>query len=730
MAKQKPKGWLDKFDDNNIVQSDATRTKNTKNIGIKKGYDQPIGNMLDITLNAPQRQAVRMITGEEQSPSEAMDITNPYGAFAADAILDPTNLVGAGLLGEAAKASTKTGVLSKAYKINPWAFEPNPRSAYRMIGGKEGYLDAINSGEIRAMQNGVYGDAHFNMGVPLNPNRLSPEELLKAGSPGGYKGPYMVERKWADTGWNKNTMTDGFKNNPELLQELKNLGKDKDVWGKYGNLKTNDDAVKLYKEHWLQGYKEVPKKENGGWLEKYNDGGPIQPNYNDSSASAGPDFEGDGTFNKGRDYSPAWGGQFQMGGSMPGAVGFMYARTNDPAPSNGKYAKKTKASAQNGKEMQFYQEGLDFRPKSISKKGSVIKDDRGQWDHPGEITEIGSNQITMQDVPYPVMGVSDTGDTQMMYPNQEYQYNGNSVTEYPMMQDGGILDPLINLGKRAVNYIGGLFDNDEPVAKAAPVKPKLDAYETMLDLGYNSPQGKKLEKQLGIGSTEASEYQKDKNRIKLTTGRFANANVSSRLIDDIAEAAKRSGVPVKDLLTLVARESTFGEDKLGHRGHLAKDEFTSGWNVAEDYKPYDPHRFLADRKVPGINVLKDSGGYIYEVADEKAAREYLKKNPQIIEQYRQKIAATPDIGNKNFFDLSAEFLKKKGIKGYNPGDPNYEKMFKQDYATLKKDKALMNYLKKKNYPFENGGQLKKLDQLTNFTNYNPTQPSGWLEKYQ
>lgn len=40
-----------------------------------------------------------------------------------------------------------------------------------------------------------------------------------------------------------------------------------------------------------------------------------------------------------------------MGGALPGAVGFMYARTQDPAPSNGPYAKKTKASAQDGKEM-------------------------------------------------------------------------------------------------------------------------------------------------------------------------------------------------------------------------------------------------------------------------------------------------------------------------------------------------------------------------------------------
>jgi hypothetical protein len=70
------------------------------------------------------------------------------------------------------------------------------------------------------------------------------------------------------------------------------------------------------------------------------------------------------------------------------------------------------------------------------KQGGIIKDDRGQWAHPGEITEIGSNQITMQGVPYPVLGISDEGDTQMMYPEEEYKFKGKKVTEFPMAKNG------------------------------------------------------------------------------------------------------------------------------------------------------------------------------------------------------------------------------------------------------------------------------------------------------
>jgi hypothetical protein len=102
------------------------------------------------------------------------------------------------------------------------------------------------------------------------------------------------------------------------------------------------------------------------WLDKYENGGEYL-----------------GTTNVGRNYSPAWGGQFQMGGniqppmaganqtlpmyqmggyvypvnyvpqaqmgaSLPGSVGFTYARTGS-TPSEGPYAKKTLPSAQDGR---------------------------------------------------------------------------------------------------------------------------------------------------------------------------------------------------------------------------------------------------------------------------------------------------------------------------------------------------------------------------------------------
>jgi hypothetical protein len=61
-----------------------------------------------------------------------------------------------------------------------------------------------------------------------------------------------------------------------------------------------------------------------------------------------------------------------------------------------------------------------------------VVDNRGQWDHPGKCTMINSNMITMENVPYPLIGVDDTGHTKLMLPNNNYKFPGNMVFEIPL----------------------------------------------------------------------------------------------------------------------------------------------------------------------------------------------------------------------------------------------------------------------------------------------------------
>jgi soluble lytic murein transglycosylase-like protein len=94
-------------------------------------------------------------------------------------------------------------------------------------------------------------------------------------------------------------------------------------------------------------------------------------------------------------------------------------------------------SAQNGQEMKFYQNGLDWKPRSM-REGGITKDNQGYWnpDNWGKPVEIDSNDITMEGVYEPLLGVSDTGDTKLMKPGKNYKFKGKKVREYPVAKLG------------------------------------------------------------------------------------------------------------------------------------------------------------------------------------------------------------------------------------------------------------------------------------------------------
>ena len=62
----------------------------------------------------------------------------------------------------------------------------------------------------------------------------------------------------------------------------------------------------------------------------------------------------------------------------------------------------------------------------------------GQWAYPGEVTIIPSSDITMKGVNYPVLGIDNLGNQQMMMPGGEYTFPGDYVTEIPQMGKGGL----------------------------------------------------------------------------------------------------------------------------------------------------------------------------------------------------------------------------------------------------------------------------------------------------
>jgi len=73
---------------------------------------------------------------------------------------------------------------------------------------------------------------------------------------------------------------------------------------------------------------------------------------------------------------------------------------------------------------------------------NIVQDNEGYRnpENYGKPVQIVSNQsttpISMQGVPFPILAMSDTGELKIMMPGEEHEFEGGSVTELPIAQEG------------------------------------------------------------------------------------------------------------------------------------------------------------------------------------------------------------------------------------------------------------------------------------------------------
>lgn len=476
----------------------------------------------------------------------------------------------------------------------------------------------------------------------------------------------------------------------------------------------------------------MKNNQTNNWLE----------NYNDSKVNFPTGFVGEGISNGPKFNNPAWGGQFQlggniypvnyipqeqMGGNLPGTTGFTYARTQSPAPSNGKYAKKTMASAQNGKEMQYYQNGLDWKPKSISQEGGIIKDDRGQWNHPGEITEISGNTMATHgygDIPLYV--VPDKGKPRLVQPNSGIQKfpGAKKFTEYPIAQDGETFTKNV--------------DNSLQYQKDWMNSPR---YKEMLnkstendwiDRDYAEDRLKNLKELTKSKSYNIRESEDEYGPI----GEEANSNPDTGVINIYKGGRNLPGEEEENLSHEISHKTDNPRlSMIPYRGRLIPQ---SDIDLIKKYKPStykETGAYLratpeGKTQIEKYNLLSQKDiNYKTEPTETRARlnviRQYAKEN-NIYDPFTQKI--TPKAYEKLFknkellpqgaLDLRSIYTKDELIDLLNTVSQNDNKDDYQNIAVAK------NGLRQ-----EQKG-LVNLDQLTNWSNYNTKQSGGWLDSFK
>ena len=254
------RGFLEKYRDKIVEEN--------KDAGLLGAI---IGTPLSAITSLPQLAATYAITGKVERPSEAMDIQNPYGAMAVDAIADPSNWIGAGEL-TALGRLTKEQALAKLAKM-PTSIAPELRKGLRTQGlsFKDIKMDyeKINP-KLKDIGSEMDYDSYLNENF-LNSDVLysgtnNYQDILEKGF--DYDKINRYNRGYGINASPNKTVAGSYGDNTLTILQEKSSNIHDLLPGVEGSLNLNDEQVKyLYNKFGLEGkvpyedyYKEVKNK--------------------------------------------------------------------------------------------------------------------------------------------------------------------------------------------------------------------------------------------------------------------------------------------------------------------------------------------------------------------------------------------------------------------------------------------------------------------------------------
>lgn len=271
-------------------------------------------------------------------------------------------------------------------------------------------------------------------------------------------------------------------------------------------------------------------------------------------------------------------------------------------------------------------------------KGTIY-DPMGQWKYPGQITKVPGHDITMVGVGYPVLGVDDLGASQIMMPGNNYSYPGQTVTEYPMMQAGGVMMASVN----------SLLPTQDMSKKKA---------ETINNLKGAISRGEYI---------EPIEVRQGKSGLEITDGHHRYAAYRGMGITDVPVKMKRGGSPGPGLTKEKAKAFLETGAIYGHSLTAAQEKkFRDllGIDEDEDIEDYVEEDELDEER---------RGGAIHH----RLPRGYTSKNIQSSINFLMARNETLFPGGKHFYHPNA---KNGGawLDQYQNGDEVSTKGFPQE----------------------------------------------------
>jgi hypothetical protein len=440
-------------------------------------------------FSVPQKAVTKLVTGKYQTPSEAMNIKNPVGAFATDMILDPTNIVGGSAASKIVKSAKSATKASKVAKVKPVSVNPSVQNIFSKLPTPDWFTNQMRFLSLPELNNPnatkVLENFRERIKTPEGQKRLKDlgitntkvlDDLTIVGDEntlGKYwmnkigLNPNLPEVKRVTRHEIEHAVQDAIESSRmnKYKQDADNL---KYLFRPKAKKKAIEAAMKPTSEidDMLGGLELRKTPEKVDWDKIKETGGKREPselfNYMSDKQRATNYFDsGSGGREKSAFLSEVQ--QYMMDEGIIPKTSYaevtpeMVKETFINAmfdEKGGKYLRLFNIMKPNEANYKLVSNALNkmltvvpvvggaaaatSQLEQKEKGGKIKKDDTGYWnpENWGEPVEIDSNEITMDGVYEPLLGISDTGDVQMMYPGEDYTFDGETVTEYPMAKSG------------------------------------------------------------------------------------------------------------------------------------------------------------------------------------------------------------------------------------------------------------------------------------------------------
>jgi hypothetical protein len=353
-----------------------------------------------------------------------------------------------------------------------------------------------------------------------------------------------------------------------------------------------------------------------------------------------------------------------------------------------------------------------------------------------------------------------------MYPEEEYEFDGEKVTEYPMAQDG-IKQELNTVAKDNTLVYNKERKKDKMIVPGTPVIPVTKGNwlnklitENITPYGYL----------VGNPSTMIPNKQADDIAWE-TKQKFKNLDTKygyERKFEDPSGMYQTHGIKenfkkINDPISYKKESKRIMQER--NKKLLSITKNISDGKLSGKLKGFPrPERLNASQDALNLNqgIPQKYNSFVYsnyKPSNSKEDSQYYSLAPQYEDEIRQDLF---ERRNADFINSKDKFRQVKGshiadasLKDYQYSKGKDEKGDYVAYYDVNDYGNILDVLPNSN-PFEiygriyydkktgkpitkhkDGGSinqqdqktLQQLNQLTNFTNYNKPQPGGWLDKY-